>query len=185
MKDMKLTLKDIPASPVKFGSPCTLPSIRDIAEGHYGVFDLNVWLPTKGRNLQRELVWSLTQKQAFVLSILQNKNIPPLSVNQKCDHNIYEVIDGKQRIATAVEFYNNEFPIFINNETYFIKDFDHLTLCRFSLFTLCAYHHMEFERCRDTILTDDQKIEWFLYVNNSGTPQQDSYLEILKSILYR
>lgn len=183
MKNIKLTLKDIPDSPVEFGNPCTLPAIRNIAEGTYGVFDLSVWLPTKEMNLQRELVWSLAQKQAFVLSILQGKNVPPLSVNQKCDHDTYEVIDGKQRIATAVEFYNNEFPISVNDENYFLRDFDAIASCRFSLFSFCAYHHMEHARCPDTILTDNQKIQWFLYVNNSGTPQQDSYIETMKTLI--
>lgn len=180
---MNFTLKDVPASPVKFGSPCTLPAIKNIASSNYGAFDLNVYLPTKERNLQRELVWSLTQKQNFVLSILQGKSIPPLSVNQKCDHNIYEVIDGKQRIATAVEFYNNEFHITANGCNFYLRDFDEIARCRFSLFTFCAYFHFEHERCPDTILTDSQKVEWFLYVNNTGTPQQDSYIETLRSIL--
>lgn len=183
MKDKKLTYKDIPTSPVNFGSPCALPSIRDMAQNNYGVFDLNVWLPTKGGNLQRELVWSLTQKQALVLSILQDKEIPSLSVNKKLINNIYEVIDGKQRIATTIEFYNNEFPIFINGENYYISDFYEIVSRRFFLFSFSAYHHMEHVGCPDTILTDKQKIEWFLYVNNSGTPQQDSHIENLKKNL--
>ena len=180
---MSFTLKDIPTSPVEFGNPCCLPSVKDIAKESYEKFDMKVWLPTKKQNLQRDLVWSLEQKQAFIISILQGKAIAPLSVNLKCDHNVYEIIDGKQRISTTVEFYNNKFPIIINEVEYFFKDFDLLASRRISLFNFCAYHHMEHERCPDTILTDNQKIEWFLYVNNTGTPQQDYYINNLKDIL--
>ena len=137
----KLNLKMIPKSPVKFSSPCVMGCIKELAEGTYGKLDLDVYLPTYERNLQRELCWSLEQKQAFIISILQDKPLPPLSVNYRYDTDTYEIIDGKQRLSTAISFYNNDFPIIIGEDEYFYKDFDNDLAVRYRLSYIEAFTH--------------------------------------------
>src|SRR6478609_5935406 len=72
-------------------------------------FDFDVFLPSKNKNLQRPLVWSLLQKQELILSILKGVILPPITVLQykdkrNNDKSIYKVIDGKQRICTIISF---------------------------------------------------------------------------------
>lgn len=176
-----LNIKMIPTSPVKFSSPSVMGSIQELDEGTFGKVDFNVYLPFYNRNLQRELCWSLKQKQAFVISILQNKNLPPLSVNYRYDTDTYEIIDGKQRLSTAISFYRNEFPIVIDGEEFFYKDFDEDLAIRYKQFNIKAFTHYD-HGDSETHLTDEKKIAWFLYVNATGTPQQDAYLEELRNI---
>lgn len=57
---------------------------------------------------QRLSVWSQEKKAFFIDSILKNLPIPPVFLRQKIDDNTgktrYEVIDGKQRLTSIVEF---------------------------------------------------------------------------------
>ncbi|MBQ8709411.1 MAG: DUF262 domain-containing protein [Bacteroidaceae bacterium] len=176
-----LNINMIPKSPVKFSTPCTLGSVKQIAEETMGKYDYDVYMPKYGRNLQRELVWSLEQKQAFVISMLQRKSIPAVSVNYVYEKDTYEVIDGKQRLTTAVSFYRNEFPIVVNGEEFYYKDFEENLKVQYKLTYFDAYIHYD-HGDTVTVLPDEKKVAWFLYVNASGTPQQDEYLEELKNI---
>lgn len=177
----KLSKKMIPTSPVKFSSPCVMGTIKELAEGTFGKCDFDVFLPAFGRNLQRELCWSLEQKQAFVVSILQGKELPPMSVNYRYDTDTYEIIDGKQRLSTAISFYRNEFPIVIDGEEFYYNDFDEDLAVRYRLFYINAFTHYD-HGDEVTHLTDEKKIAWFLYVNATGTPQQDEYINELKKL---
>lgn len=178
----KLSKGMIPASPVKFSSPCMLGTIKQLAEGSLGKCDFDVYLPTMNRNLQRELCWTLEQKQAFIVSVLQRKHLPPMSVNYRFDTDTYEFIDGKQRLTTALSFYRNEFPVVINGEEYYYNDFDEALAVQYKLTSFDAFIHHDHGDAV-TLLTDEKKIAWFLYVNASGTPQQDQYLDELKEIV--
>ncbi|MDR2319795.1 MAG: DUF262 domain-containing protein [Pseudomonas sp.] len=63
---------------------------------------------------QRLSVWSPEKKAFFIDSILKNLPIPPVFLRQKIDDNTgktsYEVIDGKQRLTSIVEFIEDGFP---------------------------------------------------------------------------
>lgn len=63
---------------------------------------------------QRLSVWSVEKKAFFIDSILKNLPIPPVFLRQKIDPDTgktkYDVIDGKQRITSIVEFVNDVFP---------------------------------------------------------------------------
>lgn len=62
---------------------------------------------------QRLSVWSTEKKAFFIDSILKNLPIPPVFLRQKIDDNTgktsYEVIDGKQRLTSIVEFIEDDF----------------------------------------------------------------------------
>ena len=113
-----LEVKDIPKCSVKYGSPCIVDYIQNLNEEKHDKLDLDVYLPKYGFDLQRGDVWELFQKQQLILSILQNKLINPLSINWKTDENILEIIDGKQRILSILQFYNNKFPLVIKGKEY-------------------------------------------------------------------
>lgn len=63
---------------------------------------------------QRLSVWSPEKKAFFIDSILKNLPIPPVFLRQKIDNQSgrtsYEVIDGKQRLTSIVEFIDDGFP---------------------------------------------------------------------------
>lgn len=179
----KLTLGMIPKIPVELSSPSMFePKFKNSTYDDYNV-DLDVYLPTRGFNLQRESCWTLEQKQKLILSIFQQRPIPPLHVNRKADKKTYEIIDGKQRYLALIEFQDNKFPLSINGENYYFRDIEDKDKWRINHFTFDANYHYEHQNLDDTILTDEDKIRWFLFVNDSGTPQQDEYLKSLNNIL--
>jgi hypothetical protein len=63
---------------------------------------------------QRLSVWSPEKKSFFIDSILKNLPIPPVFLRQKIDDTTgktsYDVIDGKQRLTSIVEFIEDNFP---------------------------------------------------------------------------
>jgi hypothetical protein len=62
---------------------------------------------------QRGQVWSKYQKQLLIDSILRDIDIPKLYFDVKNEGNgeVYEVVDGQQRIGAIVEFLDNQFSI--------------------------------------------------------------------------
>ena len=66
---------------------------------------------------QRGQVWCNDGKIFLINSLLSGISIPPIILNQK-DINTekYDVIDGKQRLTTILDFINNKFPLNINNK---------------------------------------------------------------------
>lgn len=65
-------------------------------------------------NYQRGEVWNNHAKSELILSILTNVCIPSIIVSK--NNNIYDVIDGKQRLTTIFKFVDNEFPIIWNGK---------------------------------------------------------------------
>jgi uncharacterized protein with ParB-like and HNH nuclease domain len=181
-----LKLKDI-RKPLPFRSNKnnTLENIKDIVRNHYGdVWDFDVYLPTKGKNLQRPLVWTLFQKQQAVISILKEIHFTPLSIIQYKEEAgasrkiIYKVIDGKQRLTSILGFYKGEFPIEFEGKEYFFNDLDEEGKRAISLFSFTAEIAYEYA---DEPISDDDKIAWFEKINFSGTPQDEEHLKNLKS----
>ena len=80
--------------------------------------DWDVYLPTRGKNLQRGYVWALEQKRELINSMIIGRHIPHCAivniVDPKNDHkDILQVIDGKQRLSAMVDFYDNKFTPFV------------------------------------------------------------------------
>ena len=70
---------------------------------------------------QRGLVWSLEQKQAFILALFSGRAyLKPTFLFNGWSSGVkaYEVIDGKQRLSTVIEFVKGQFAV----NGYYYKD---------------------------------------------------------------
>ena len=88
-----------------------LTTILDITwfldQNRTGQLDLNP-------SYQRKSVWSLKDKKAFLDTIFRNYPCPSIFIHKKTDdegYTTYHVVDGKQRLETIIQFYNNEISI--------------------------------------------------------------------------
>ena len=145
------------------------------------VYDFDVFLPTYGINLQRPYVWKPVQQKAFILSILQDRKMEPVVVVQH-EHKINYVIDGKQRLLTIKRFAENKFPITIDGEDYYYKDFDEDAKFRFrsTVSYLPADIYYSYD---DTPVTEDMMITLFNFYNFSGTPQTEAHKQKLLGLM--
>lgn len=126
---------------------------------------------------QRGLVWKLKQKQSFIENLFKHKALiaPTIILNWVKDGK--EVIDGKQRITTVFDFLENKFKL--SNGMYF-KD-----LCRKdSDFISChEVRYTRIEKIGHSDLTDNEKIELFLEINELGTKMSDKHIEKVKELI--
>lgn len=151
---------------------------RDLKCGilHYRP-DFDVFLESKGFNLQRNFCWTLNQKRKLIETFLLKRSMPPIVFNQRnepnTDEDYIEIIDGKQRLSSVIDFMNDKFTIILESNEWFYSelplDYQRLIL-KYPIDVLYAFD-----------LTDDQKIQWFTLVNFTGTLQDEKHLEKLKS----
>ncbi len=59
---------------------------------------------------QRPAVWTKSQKQLLIDSILRDYDVPKVYLHE-VNKDTYDVIDGQQRIRTIWSFYDDEFPL--------------------------------------------------------------------------
>ena len=140
--------------------------------------DFDVFLPSKGINLQRPFVWTLLQKQQLIISLLKGLEIPSMAFIHY-EHKIFKVIDGKQRLNAWITFVQNEFPIIYNDQEYYFKDLDDWARGEL-MFSKWVRADVGYEY-EDTPISDDLKIQWFEMINFAGTPQDIEHLKKLKS----
>jgi len=136
-------------------------------------FDFDVYLPSKKMNLQRPLVWTLDQKRSLIESVLIRRSIPPISLIQLVD-DTYQVIDGKQRLNAFIEYCRGDFDFC----GYYCDDLPRDYLGQIKRFIPFAYVLFEYP---GRLITDDEKIEWFNWINFAGTPQDIAHMENLKN----
>lgn len=144
--------------------------------------DFDVYLPTKGFNLQRDYVWTIEQKRELIWSVLMNRHIPRMAMinvyseKDKSD-GTYQVIDGKQRLSAMIGFYKGEFDLIIDDKSYFYVDLP-LDYQRVIAGFMFPYYIVN-EDYGQTI-HDDDKINWFRYINFAGTQQDSEHLKRLQ-----
>lgn len=146
-------------------------------------FDFDVYLPTLGINLQRGFIWKTAQKQEFILSLFKELVIPPVSIiiDDSDSEYVYQVIDGKQRIKSILDFIDNSFPVIVNDFEIYFDDLDRPSKTSFlhkPLLGLVMFSNNEVDP-----LSDQQKIQWFNYINFTGTPQDKKHKEYLMRAL--
>lgn len=177
----ELKLSDV-SSPLRLrvtNRNLSLFSVRDlIVHADDYSFDFDVYLPSKKMNLQRDLCWTLLQKQELILSILKGLRLPPVSVIHR-DHTKYYVIDGKQRLCTILQFIHGEFALEVNNHFYFLKDFDENCRYKFMSYDIVGDVAYEYTDDDPVLFSDDDKIQWFTLLNFSGTQQDKAHLNKL------
>jgi len=150
----------------------------------YYELDFDVYLPSRGMNLQRPLVWTIEQKQALIESIMKGIYIPPITIVQHENEGsrsrplILKIIDGKQRLTTVISFYKGEFGINFNGKTWFFNDLSDQAKREINgcFRTDVGYSYY------DKPITDEWLVKWFEMINFAGTPQDIKHLEALKII---
>ncbi len=154
-------------------------SIRYFAENCK--IDFDVWLPSKGMNLQRDYVWTVEQKRELMWSVLMNRYIPRMAmVNIISDmidlDGTYQVIDGKQRLSAMIDFIKGKYDLIIDEKSYYFKDLpkDYQRVIEGYMF---PYYIVNEDYGNQ--ITDDDKIAWFRYINFAGTPQDAEHLKSL------
>lgn len=148
-------------------------------EGRYQL-DFDVYLESKGMNLQRELCWTLLQKQQLILSMLRGIQIPKFvfveeNISEK--ERIFKVIDGKQRFHAIFEFMRNEFSIEVNGQEYFYADLDKSAQQEIAWTNPKIDVHYSYWNDK---ISDDTLIDLFEQINFLGTPQDVEHLNKLK-----
>lgn len=146
--------------------------------------DFDVWLPSKQMNLQRPLVWTLTQKQQLLLSILRDMRLPNFVAVQYATADtdrLLKIIDGKQRFNAVFQFFDGQYPIFVDDQQYYFDDLadDAQKQIKFYIPRFDVHYHYGYDAA-DTI-TDDIMIDIFERVNFLGTPQDIEHLNNLKN----
>lgn len=144
--------------------------------------DWSVYLPTKGINLQRDFVWTLEQKRELINSMIIGRHIPHMAIVNIVDpednkKDIWQIIDGKQRLWTMVCFYKNTFTIDIDGICYYFKDLPEDYQLAISHFYFKYYVVNE---SYNNPITDQQKINWFKFINFAGTPQDAKHMKSLE-----
>lgn len=143
-------------------------------------FDFDVFLPTKGLNLQRDLCWTVEQKQALIMSMLKNMHIDPIVVVQMdrgTDKYEWQVIDGKQRLTTAFAYIDGEFPLNVGGIDYYFNDLPTDCQRQIAWFDFKWDIHYSYP---DDPISDQTKIDLFESVNFLGTPVDIAHLNKLK-----
>ena len=143
--------------------------------------DFDVFLPTKGINLQRDFVWDIRQKRELIWSILMKRHIPRMAMiniisEETGSDGLYQVIDGKQRLSTMIDFYNNKFHLEIDNKLYLYVD---LPEDYQRVIASYAIPYLVVNEDYGNKFTDEDKINWFRYINFAGTPQDEEHLNKL------
>jgi len=143
--------------------------------------DWDVYLPTRGRNLQRDFVWTLEQKRELMWSLLTERHIPHCAVintinqvDEKKDK--WLIIDGKQRLSTIFDFVDDKFTIVLEGEEY---KFSELPEDYRSAIIHHEFRYYEITEPWNKRITDDQKIQWFKMINFAGTQQELEHLNNL------
>ena len=134
--------------------------------------DFDVYLPSIGRNLQRGFVWMLEQKQELILSVLKGIKLPPMAFVHY-DHKVFQVIDGKQRIKSMLDFYDGLFGIPFNGKEYYFYDLDKDAQNEIKHLFFVADVAYEYPH---TPISDNNKIAWFNLINFAGTPADKKHM---------
>lgn len=128
---------------------------------------------------QRNLVWTLEQKQSLILSILQQMPIGMFYINESFNNPNIDVVlyDGKQRFDAIKGFLYGEFPITINNQDYYwydLKDDDIATI----LSTSISINTTNFD-------SEVDLINYYLLINQAGRSHTKGDIKIALNELER
>ena len=114
------------------------------------------------------------------MSILIGRKIQAASIvvnNEFTDNEVSDVIDGKQRLSTILLFIHDGFKIDIDgSELYFSGlplEYKNKILSFSVEFNMIYSNFLSNGK-----MTDDQKIEWFKFLNFSGTEQDKKHLNL-------
>ena len=142
--------------------------------------DMEVYLPSYNVNLQRGNVWELWQKQELIMSILMRRFIPQISlmVSNIDSEELYQVIDGKQRLTAMIDFIYDQFHLEFDGIDYKYSELPQDYKNVISGHIIPAFIIYD----GDIDITDDDKIEWFKLINFNQTQQDIKHLDMLNNL---
>ena len=132
---------------------------------------------------QRELVWTIEQKQAFVKTLMiGDVDLCPTLITEPYSKEKrkreYEVLDGKQRMMAVIEYIRGKFSI---DGLYYkdlsLGDVSRLMNATFK-YRLIKYYDKKKGFSKMTI---EQKVELFLQINEYGQRVSEEHLDKIKS----
>lgn len=134
---------------------------------------------------QRDFVWTLEQKRAYIENLFKGKAvITPTFIQcskpiedrvDSFDFDILEVVDGKQRLSTIFEFLENQFCL---EDGVYFKNLNAKDKIEILFMNVKATEITPRKWNND--LTDKQKIELFLEINELGTKMSEEHIEKIK-----
>lgn len=125
---------------------------------------------------QRDLVWSKKQKLAYIMAIFEKgiETKPTFIVNVVKEPRL-EVLDGKQRITTLLDFIEDKIKLENGKVFSELNEEDKKTI---------LFHQVRYTRIikqgYNNDLTDKEKVELFLEINELGTKMSDKHIEKIK-----
>lgn len=134
---------------------------------------------------QREFCWNLNDKQLLIDSIYNGIDIGKIivrkrswdwvesRVKQNKKAAFKDIVDGKQRLKTILEFVNNEFA---DSNGFYWNDLSRVAQIKFLNFQALSYGEIE-ERAKDE---DVKKV--FLNVNFSGVEMSQEHIDFVRNI---
>lgn len=122
---------------------------------------------------QRDYVWTHEDKEALIDSIFKHVDIGKFLFNYLYDDTTYgyEIIDGKQRLSTLVEFYENKFPY---KDVYY-NELSHTDRQYFRNYNICYADLRDADR--------QQVLECFVRVNTTGRTMSKKHLQNVINML--
>lgn len=157
-------------------------------DGSYGGVNFNPFVIDKEGNkqfYQRDLVWTLEQKQLLIDSIYNNIEIGKFLFRYRSWEHIeqgmkndghgfrWDCVDGKQRFHAILHFLQNKFADSYGN---YYKDLSEQAQNK-----LLNYHCLSYGEMGESA-KDNDVIETFLTMNFSGVPQSAEHLAFVKEI---
>ena len=124
---------------------------------------------------QRDLVWTMEQKLSLIDSIFNNVDIGKFTfINHDYSPSRtfhYEILDGKQRLSTICEFYEDRFAW--NGKKFSELCFED------------AYQFTRFPIIQGEVgeITEQQIYRLFVKMNTSGTPVSQEHMDKIKSLI--
>lgn len=123
---------------------------------------------------QRGLVWAAADKVHLIDSIFKNVDIGKFAFafnGFDADHT-YEILDGKQRLTTLIEFYEGRF-VYRGKTFHQLHPHDRYHFLRYS--TSVASQNIPMSR--------EQRLRYFLKLNVSGRPQDPRHIAYVQELL--
>ncbi|MFJ8528643.1 DUF262 domain-containing protein [Bacillus sp. NPDC094106] len=123
---------------------------------------------------QRDYVWSQEDKEALIDSIFNHVELGKfVLIFRGYEGDIYEILDGKQRLSALQEFFEDRFP-------YKGKYFSQLTQRDQNHF---ANYSISLAESQNE-LTEKQKLKYFIRLNTTGRVMDKNHLKKVKKMYH-
>jgi len=124
---------------------------------------------------QRGLVWTPEQKAALIQTVFDKGSIGTFAFNRRpySENPLYEIIDGKQRLSTLCEYYEDRWPFkgYCYSE---LSEYDTTT------FKMASVLEVTLEDA-----DEETKLRLFLRINRAGTPVDVEHILKVQAMLGR